>query len=69
MPQLNNISNDNFQKDIFAVFNKYGMGVNEAIELISSAKKHEPIDRKNLKELKGKIQFSDGYDYKEMRRA
>jgi hypothetical protein len=34
MTQLNSIQINGFQKDVFAVFNKYGMDVNEGFQLL-----------------------------------
>jgi thermostable 8-oxoguanine DNA glycosylase len=36
MTQLNSIQINGFQKDVFAVFNKYGMGYNEAFRLLKN---------------------------------
>ncbi|MDR0823317.1 MAG: hypothetical protein LBN20_06030 [Endomicrobium sp.] len=36
MPQIDNFSVQNFQRDVFSVFDKYGMGINDALRLLSN---------------------------------
>ncbi|MDR3048243.1 MAG: hypothetical protein LBV16_00125 [Elusimicrobiota bacterium] len=43
MPQLNSISANNFQKDVSAVFNRYGMDFDEALDFLIK------IPRKSVK--------------------
>ncbi|MDR0823173.1 MAG: hypothetical protein LBN20_05285 [Endomicrobium sp.] len=53
MPQLNNINVDNFQKDVFAVFDKYGVQMNEAFDLLveTPAKKHAILKKEEIADL------------------
>ena len=63
--RTNIVLNDKLVEEAF----KFSQSVSTKRELIEIALK-EYVDnrkRKNLKELKGKIKFSDNYDYKTMR--
>ena len=63
--RTNIVLNDKLVEEAF----KFSQSISTKRELIEMALR-EYVDnrkRKNLKELKGKIEFSDDYDYKAMR--
>ena len=63
--RTNIVLNDELVNEAF----KYSRTISTKRELIETALK-EYVDnrkRKNIRELKGKIQLRDGYDYKSMR--
>ena len=63
--RTNIVLDDNLVKEAF----KYADTIHTKKDLIEEALKEFVKNRKmrNLKELKGKILFADGYDYKKMR--
>ena len=63
--RTNIVLNDNLVDEAF----KYAEGIHTKKDLIETALKEFVRTRKmkNLRELKGKIQFADDYDYKKMR--
>jgi Arc/MetJ family transcription regulator len=64
--RTNVVLNDELVVEAFS----YSQTISTKRELIETALQ-EYVDnrkRKNIKELNGKIQFSDGYDYKSMRK-
>ncbi len=65
--RTNIVLDDNLVEEAF----KYANDVHTKRELIEVALKEFVITRKmkNLKEIKGKIQFDESYDYKKMRLA
>jgi Arc/MetJ family transcription regulator len=67
MMRTNIVLDDNLVEEAF----KYANDVHTKRELIEVALKEFVITRKmkNLKEIKGKIQFDESYDYKKMRLA
>ena len=63
--RTNIVLNDELVSEAF----KYSQTISTKRELIEAALK-EYVDnrkRKNIRDLRGKIQFSDNYDYKSMR--
>jgi len=67
MMRTNIVLDDNLVEEAF----KYANDVHTKRELIEVALKEFVTARKmkNLKEIKGKIQFDESYDYKKMRLA
>jgi len=67
MVRTNIVLDDNLVEEAF----KYANDVHTKRELIEVALKEFVTARKmkNLKEIKGKIQFDESYDYKKMRLA
>jgi Arc/MetJ family transcription regulator len=67
MMRTNIVLDDNLVEEAF----KYANDVHTKRELIEIALKEFVTTRKmkNLKEIKGKIQFDDSYDFKKMRLA
>ena len=65
--RTNIVLDDNLVEEAF----KYANDVHTKRELIEVALKEFVTNRKmkNLKEIKGKIQFDESYDYKKMRLA
>jgi Arc/MetJ family transcription regulator len=63
--RTNVVLNDNLVEEAF----KFSQSISTKRELIEAALIEYVNNRKrgNLKELKGKIKFSDDYDYKKMR--
>lgn len=63
--RTNIVLDDNLVDEAF----KYAEGIHTKKDLIETALKEFVRTRKmkNLRELKGKIQFADDYDYKKMR--
>jgi Arc/MetJ family transcription regulator len=63
--RTNIVLNDELIEEAF----KYSNNINTKKDLVETALKEyvENHKRRNLKDLKGKISFSDGYNYKEMR--
>jgi len=63
--RINVIIDDELLEEAF----KYSKGIRTKKELIETALKEYVKNRKikNLRDLKGKITFSDDYDYKKMR--
>ena len=63
--RTNIILNDDLVEEAF----KYATDIGSKRELVEVALKEyvETRKRKNIKDLKGKIKFSDDYDYKSMR--
>ena len=64
--RTNIVLNDELVDEAF----KYSQTISTKKELIETALKEYVNNRKrkNIRELRGKIQFSDKYDYKSMRR-
>ena len=64
--RTNVVLNDELVDEAF----KYSQSISTKRELIETALKEYVNNRKrkNLRELRGKIQLSDNYDYKSMRR-
>jgi Arc/MetJ family transcription regulator len=64
--RTNIVLDDELVKEAF----KFSQAISTKKELIETALKEYVNNRKrkNLKELKGKIKFSAGYDYKKMRK-
>jgi Arc/MetJ family transcription regulator len=63
--RTNIVLDDNLVNEAF----KYAESIHTKKDLIEAALKEFVKTRKmkNLRELKGKVQFADGYDYKKMR--
>ena len=64
--RTNIVLNDELVEEAF----KYSQLISTKRELIETALQEYVYNRKrkNIKELRGKIKFSDGYDYKSMRK-
>ena len=64
--RTNIILNDELINEAF----KYSQSISTKKELIETALKEyvNTRKRKNIRELRGKVQFNDKYDYKSMRR-
>ena len=64
--RTNVVLNDELIEEAF----KYSRAISTKRELIETALQEYVYNRKrkNIKELRGKIQFSDDYDYKSMRK-